>query len=80
MRKMSSAPKTGERILILHPIMAFSGWDRDSRSDMWEKVGERVSTCFWYDNKRWSEWCGSMRSSSTEHIEPLGWWPEDVLR
>jgi len=75
MNDMTSAPKTGERILLHYTIIYYSG-----------PAGTKWEEC-WWDKKylcdypvkmrgRWTSWCGNYHIKSTETItKPLGWLP-----
>jgi hypothetical protein len=69
MLDMTTAPKDGTRTLILTKIFLYN-----NRSGEYECAGVRAQEC-WWDGKVWQIWCGAKTTTSTEHVEPLGWWP-----
>lgn len=74
---MDTAPKDGTRILVKHYTLGYS-----TKSRRYERTGTAVSECWRHlsGNKfRWGFWCGNKHTTSTGTVDPIGWWPKELL-
>lgn len=71
---MNTAPKDGTRILAV-----CNEWHFSNARD-WHIAGVVIKEIWWkqfskHEPARWCLWCGTEKTQSTDHVDPIRWMP-----